>query len=223
MYKKGSAPQVAASILAGDFGHLADEARRIEESGANILHIDVMDGLFVPNITMGPQAVAAINRATEMFLEVHMMIYNPYDYVERFVEAGADRLIFHIEATEDVEETLTYIKRCNVQVGLAFNPETPASMIPKYLDASDLILIMTVHPGHGGQAFIPKTLKKISATREICSKLNISRDIEVDGGINEETARECVHAGANILVAGTYLFQQKVMADGVHALRNSKV
>lgn len=211
--------KVAPSILAADFGYLADEARRVEESGADYMHIDIMDGHFVPNITMGHHIVAAINRATQLFLDVHLMIYNPFDYIERFVEAGADNITIHLEATEEVEETLAYIRKCNIHAGLAFNPETSISMIPKYLDKCDMILLMTVHPGKGGQAFIPEVLEKIEFTRNVCSKLNIPMDIEVDGGINPETARQCLEMGANVLVAGTYIFNAPDMNEAVNALR----
>ena len=214
--------KVAASILAGDFGYLADEAKKIEDSGANFLHIDVMDGHFVPNITMGPQAVAAINRATNMFLDVHLMIYNPFDYIERFVESGADSITFHFEATEDIEEVIDYIKRCNIRTGLAFNPETSMSLIPKYLDKVDMILLMTVHPGFGGQEFIPDVLDKIKFIRESIDKLNINIDIEVDGGINDKTAQEARDSGANVIVAGTYLFHAKNMSEAVQTLRGTK-
>jgi ribulose-phosphate 3-epimerase len=229
--------KVAASIIAGDFGHLADEAKRIEDSGANYLHIDVMDGHFVPNLTLGPPVVAAINRATDLFLDVHLMMYNPFDYIERFVEAGADNLTVHLEATEDVEETLNYIRKCNIRAGLAFCPETSMSMIPKYLDKCDMILLMTVHPGFGGQAFMPEVLEKIKFTREVCEKLNIRDggvalpanspsdllpfDIEVDGGIDDKTAPLCIEAGANVLVAGTYLFSRSPsLAQGVATLKS---
>lgn len=236
---KKSDIKIAASILAGDFGILAEEAKRIEDSGADYLHLDVMDGHFVQNLTMGPQVVAAVNRATDMFLEVHLMIYNPFSYIERFIEAGADRIIFHFEATEDVDDTLEYIRKCSIQAGLAFCPETSMSMIPKYLDRCDMILLMTVNPGFGGQAFMPEVLEKIQFTREVCEKLNIYKggvtaadrssaeqhapfDIEVDGGINAETAKQCIDAGANVIVAGTYLFKiAPSMPEGVRILRQT--
>ena len=226
--------QIAPSILSGDFGCLAQEAKKAEDAGADALHFDVMDGHFVKNLTLGPRALSAVNRATNLFLDVHLMMYNPFDYIERFVEAGADRITFHIEATEDVEDTLAFIRKCNIQAGLAFCPETSMSLIPKYLDKCDLILIMTVHPGFGGQAFIPETLEKVEFTRKICNQLGIRKggvtgseqsdlppfDIQVDGGVDAKTAPLCIQAGANVLVSGSYLYWAKNMKEAIQSLRS---
>src|SRR3990167_8330081 len=228
--------QVYPSILSGDFGHLADEAKRLEQAGADGIHIDIMDGHFVPNLTLGPRAVAAINKASSIFLDVHIMIYNPFDYIEAFVQSGADRITFHFEATEDVEDTLAFIRKCGKKAGLAFRPETSFSMVPKYLYLCDMVLLMTVSPGFGGQKFMPEVIEKIRLTREYCDQMRICRggsvsqpglsiealppfDIQVDGGINGETAKLCSQAGANILVSGAYLFHEPSLADGINKLR----
>ena len=207
--------QVFPSILSGDFGRLADEAKRLEDAGADGIHLDIMDGHFVPNLTFGPKAVAAINKATSLFLDVHLMIYNPFGFVERFVESGADLITFHFEATEDVADTLTYIRKCGVKAGLAFCPETSAEMTIKYLNLADLILIMSVKPGFGGQQFMPEVLEKIEFARRFAPDL----DIQVDGGINSTTAKECIKAGASSLVAGNYLYQAVDMKAAIEALR----
>jgi ribulose-phosphate 3-epimerase len=232
--------KIAPSIFAGDFGRLADEAKRIEDAGADSIHIDIMDGHFVPNLSLSPKALAAINRATPLFLDVHIMVYNPFDYIEQLVEYGADSITFHFEATEEVEETIEYIRKCSVKAGLAFCPETSFSMVPKYLNLIDMLLIMTVNPGFGGQKFIPEMLEKVKLARDICNRFNIRQggvsfekdapandprrflpefDIQVDGGITDKTAQQCVEAGANVLVAGTYLFHGNDMAKKIKEMK----
>lgn len=225
--------QICPSILSGDFGRLADEAKRLEQAGADGIHIDIMDGHFVPNLTLGPRALAAIRKATKLFLDVHIMIYNPFDSVEILVQSGADRITFHFEATEDVDDTLAFIRRCGKKAGLAFRPETSFSMIPKYLDKCDLILLMTVSPGFGGQKFMPEVVEKIRMTREFCDRHGIRQggivkqglslppfDIQVDGGINHETGKTCIEAGANVLVSGSFLFSQPDLKKAIENLRN---
>jgi ribulose-phosphate 3-epimerase len=205
---------IAPSLLAADFGNLSAEIRSVEEAGADLLHLDIMDGHFVPNITIGPAVVSAIRVQTKLPLSVHLMIENPDKYISVFAKSGSNYLTAHIEACPDPSKTLNLIKSSGLKAGIALNPKTGLESIKDVLKELDLVLFMTVEPGFGGQSFIPSVLSKIYQLRQIWDG-----DIEVDGGINQQTAGEVIKAGANILVAGTAIFGAKDRRKAIGALR----
>lgn len=198
---------LAPSILAADFKVLGQEMKKTEENGAEYIHFDVMDGMFVPSISFGMPVMASIHDATEQFMDAHLMIWEPIRYVEAFQKAGADLLTVHLEACEDVKATLDKIHEYGMKAGLSINPETDVKELMPYLEDADMILVMSVHPGFGGQKFIPETLEKIRAVRNMLDKKNLDTDIQVDGGIYVENVREVLDAGANIIVAGSAVFR----------------
>ena len=198
---------LAPSILAADFKVLGQEMKKTEENGAEYIHFDVMDGMFVPSISFGMPVMASIHDATEQFMDAHLMIQEPIRYVEAFQKAGADLLTVHLEACEDVKATLDKIHEYGMKAGISINPETDVKELMPYLEDADMILVMSVHPGFGGQKFIPETLEKIRAVRNMLNKKNLDTDIQVDGGIYVENVREVLDAGANIIVAGSAVFR----------------
>lgn len=201
--------KVAPSILSADFSVLGEEIKKIESSEADMVHIDVMDGHFVPNITIGPLVVSSIRPLTKLPLDVHLMINNPDRYLEAFKDAGADIITVHSEAVHHLDRVVSQISEMGLKAGVSLNPSTPETAIEYVLDKIDMILVMTVNPGFGGQSFIGDMLKKISRLRKTISERNLNIDIEVDGGINEDTVSKVTNAGANVLVAGSAFFSSE--------------
>jgi ribulose-phosphate 3-epimerase len=211
--------KIAPSILSADFSRLADEITDVEKGGADYIHVDVMDGHFVPNITIGPLIVEAIRPVTRLPLDVHLMIENPDQYIPAFAKAGADILSVHVEACPHLHRTIHHIKSHGVKAGVVINPATPVESIVHILDDVDLVLLMTVNPGFGGQKFIHSVVPKIQQVADLVRERGLKTEIEVDGGINEETARLCVNAGANVLVAGSAIYQAKDRQQAIAVIR----
>jgi len=199
--------QISPSILSADFSQLGKEIKRLEDGGADFIHVDVMDGHFVPNLTIGPPVIKALKKNCSIKFDVHLMISPVHKYIEAYSDAGADIITIHPEATNDLSASISKIKELKKKVGVSLNPETKVEVIKDYLDKIDLVLIMSVNPGFGGQKFMPKVLDKIKELKKIQKDKNIDFDIEIDGGINFENSKIAIEAGANILVSGTTIFK----------------
>lgn len=211
--------KIAPSILSADFSKLGEDIKAVEEAGADYIHVDVMDGHFVPNITIGPLVVQAIRPVTKLPLDVHLMIENPDQYIEAFAQAGADIISVHVEATPHLHRTIQFIKKQGVKAGVVINPATPVDLIKHIIQDVDLVLLMTVNPGFGGQAFIESVVPKIKEVSDIVKTQGLDVEIEVDGGVNPETARRCIEAGANVLVAGSAIYGKKDLKDAIESIR----
>ena len=199
--------QISPSILSADFSQLGNEIKRLIDAGADMVHVDVMDGHFVPNLTIGPPVIKALKKNSSIPFDVHLMISPVHQYIEAFANAGADIITIHPEATEDLQNSINKIKELKKKVGISLNPETKIDVVKKFLNQIDLILIMSVNPGFGGQKFMPEVLNKIKDLVDIRKKEGINFDIEIDGGINFENSKLAIEAGANILVSGTTIFK----------------
>jgi len=213
--------KIAPSILSADFANLGEEIRRVEQAGADMIHIDVMDGHFVPNLTIGAPVVSSLRKVSKLPFDVHLMIDNPQDMLDQFITAGADIITIHAETAPHLHRLLQTVKERGVQTGVSLNPSTPLTAVEEILGAVDMILIMTVNPGFGGQKFIAAMLDKISRLRQMITQRKLAVDIEVDGGIDTVTARQVVAAGANILVAGSAVYGSNDVAEAIRKIRGT--
>ena len=200
--------QISPSILSADFSQLGKEIQRLEESGADMIHVDVMDGHFVPNLTIGPPVIKNLRKYSSLPFDVHLMISPVHKYIKVYADAGSDIITFHPEATNNIDETINHIKDLNKKVGISLNPNTSIDLIEKKLDKIDLVLVMSVYPGFGGQKFMPSSIKKIEQLKKLKDNNKLDFDIEVDGGINFSNSQNVIQAGANVLVSGTTIFQE---------------
>ena len=199
--------QISPSILSADFSQLGNEIKRLEEGGADMIHVDVMDGHFVPNLTMGPPVIKSLRKYTKLPFDVHLMISPVHKYIQDYADAGADIITIHPEATDNLKDSIDHIKKLNKKVGVSLNPQTKVEVITNLLNDIDLILVMSVNPGFGGQKFMPEVLVKIKQLRDIREERKLNYDIEIDGGINFDNNKLAIEAGANILVSGTSVFK----------------
>jgi ribulose-phosphate 3-epimerase len=211
--------KIAPSILSADFAKLGSEIVEVEKGGADYIHVDVMDGHFVPNITIGPLIVEAIRPITKLPLDVHLMIENPDQYIEAFAKAGADIITVHVEACRHLHRTIQLIKSFGVKAGVVLNPATPVDTIQHIIADVEMVLLMSVNPGFGGQKFIPEVLPKIKAVKEMAENKGLDIEIEIDGGVNPETAQHCIEAGATVLVAGSAIYNQEDYAKAITLIR----
>ncbi|MCO4466606.1 ribulose-5-phosphate 3-epimerase [Streptococcus infantarius subsp. infantarius] len=211
--------KIAPSILAADYANFASELKRIEETSAEYVHIDIMDGQFVPNITFGADVVASVRKHSKLVFDCHLMVVNPERFVDAFAQAGADIMTIHAESTLHIHGALQKIKKAGMKAGVVINPGTPVSAIEPVLSLVDQVLIMTVNPGFGGQAFIPEMLEKVQKVAKIRDEKGYDFDIEVDGGVDNKTIKACYQAGANVFVAGSYLFKASDLTAQVETLR----
>ena len=199
--------QISPSILSADFSQLSNEIKRLEDGGADMIHVDVMDGHFVPNLTIGPPVIKSLKKHSSILFDVHLMISPVHKYIKAYADAGADIITIHPEATDDINSSISLIKELNKKVGVSLNPKTRVDVIIEHLNKIDLVLIMSVNPGFGGQKFMPEVLSKIEELKQLRTTKDLDFDIEIDGGINFENSKMAIRAGANILVSGTTIFE----------------